>query len=77
MKHQDPYPIETLESQMLESPLECEESSSDPRSYRIPHVLLVGKAKCLMAGSPVGDGMDYEGGFNPHHGGDPTTIGEL
>ena len=62
MKHQDQNPIETLESPMAESPLECQESNCAPRPYRTPQVLLVGKAKRLMAGMGYGIEYDYEGG---------------
>jgi hypothetical protein len=58
MKLQDQNPMEALESRIGESPLGCQESAS--RSYRAPQVLLVGKAKRLMAGAVYG-AVDYEG----------------
>ena len=73
MKHQDQNPIETLESPMAESPLECQESNSAPRPYRAPHVLLVGKAKRLMAGHMYGYDTDSEGYHLEMHISDPNA----
>jgi hypothetical protein len=60
MKHQDQKPMETLESQMSESPEERQDRSYVTKSYCAPQVFLVGKAKRLMAGSVRGNHSEVD-----------------
>jgi hypothetical protein len=61
MERQDQKPIETLEPKVLESLEEPQEKSCVTPSYRAPQVVLVGKAKRLVAGSYYDYDYDYGG----------------
>jgi len=58
MKLQDQRIIEALKAQMPEHAEEYKEKNCTHQPYRTPEVLLVGKAKRLVAGSPSGINYD-------------------
>lgn len=62
MERQDQQPVETLASQISESSEENQDKNcAAQRPYRSPQVLLVGKAKRLMAGHSAGSNYDGQG----------------
>ncbi|HWS84063.1 MAG TPA: hypothetical protein VN207_07360 [Ktedonobacteraceae bacterium] len=66
MEHQNQKPMETLASQMSESPEERQEKSCAIQSYRSPQVFLVGKAKRLIAGFAQGQNRDAQSQWQHH-----------
>lgn len=63
MEHQDQQPIETIASQISKCPEERQDKNCPTHPYRSPQVLLIGKAKHLMAGYTTGHVYDSQGGY--------------